>query len=79
MKKVYLDVRSSEEFNELHVLNAINFDLSRLLKGEMPDISKDTEILVYCVSGARAGVAVQILKENGFVNAKNVGGISSLI
>jgi phage shock protein E len=84
---IYLDVRTKPEFDEQHVPGAIHFELARLMKGEMPaaginaniDIEKDTEILVYCLSGTRAGVATQILKSNGFTKAVNAGGIGNLI
>jgi molybdopterin/thiamine biosynthesis adenylyltransferase/rhodanese-related sulfurtransferase len=42
----------------------------------VPDLARDAEIVVYCRSGVRSGKAVDILRENGYANARNlVGGI----
>ena len=36
---------------------------------------KDTPLFVYCHSGRRSGAAVLRLRELGYTNAKNIGGI----
>jgi len=74
----YLDVRTDEEWESGHVNGAIHFDLAKLQKGELPQISKDAEISVYCRSGKRASEAVRILTENNFTHVNNVGGFSGL-
>ncbi|PIR97043.1 MAG: rhodanese-like domain-containing protein [Candidatus Doudnabacteria bacterium CG10_big_fil_rev_8_21_14_0_10_41_10] len=74
-EKIVLDVRTQEEWDEGHVLGAEFFDLVSLEQGKLPDISKDTEISVYCRSGRRAGIAKEILDSNGFTNVTNIGGL----
>ena len=76
-KNVFLDVRTMQEFARNHVTGAIHFDVVRLLGGEMPNINKNDSFFVYCLSGARANVAVQILKANGFIHAENIGTIQN--
>ena len=54
---------------------AIHFELSRLQNGEMPELDRDRRIYVYCQSGMRSKIAQQILTDNGFSNAINLGGL----
>lgn len=35
---------------------------------------KDAEIVVYCRSGARSGMAQRFMQENGFTNVRNLTG-----
>lgn len=74
--KVDIDVRTKEEWDMGHKPGALHFDLERLLNGEVPDISKDTIVHVYCRSGARAGVACEVLKKQGFTEVHNSGGVT---
>jgi rhodanese-related sulfurtransferase len=39
------------------------------------EANKDKELILYCASGARSGVAASILRKEGF-NAVNAGGFS---
>lgn len=76
MKQNFLliDVRTPEEYASGHRDGAINFDLSSMMQGKLPDLPKDAKIQVYCRSGGRASVAEQILKQNGFTSVENIGG-----
>lgn len=71
-----LDVRTLEEWNEGHKENAVHFDLSRLMSGEIPNLPKDANIQVYCRSGGRAAMACEILSDHGFSTVHNAGGFS---
>jgi phage shock protein E len=73
-KTVLIDVRNPEEFKLGHREDAINFDLSLMIQGNLPDLPKDAKIEVYCLSGGRASIAKQILESGGFQDAENVGG-----
>jgi phage shock protein E len=77
-KKILLDVRSPAEFQDEHIDGSVNFEIDKLMNGELPEISKDSEIIVYCASGGRAGIATQILKNAGFLNVENMGGINNV-
>jgi rhodanese-related sulfurtransferase len=73
-----LDVRTKEEVEIKSVGGAVNIPLDQIIGGKVPDVSKNTEIKVFCESGGRAQLAVSILKQKGFLNAINVGGLYDL-
>lgn len=68
-----IDVREPEEFIKGHVQGAINVPPSDIMQGAaaLKDIPKDTEIILYCVSGSRSNVSKQILESQGFSNVIN--------
>lgn len=75
-----IDVRTDEEWNESHAVGALHWGLEEKLKqGELPEISKDADIYVYCRSGNRSGQAVKILEDAGFTNVTNIQGLSDWI
>ena len=45
------------------------------IASEVPD--KSTPLFVYCMSGARSQQAVGALKQMGYTDARNIGGIGS--
>ena len=75
--KIY-DVRTAEEFQTSHVAAATLFPLTDLQSGKMPADAKDAPIAVYCRSGHRAGQAESILKQSGYTNVINLGGLNDL-
>lgn len=76
---VYVDVRTPEEYASGHVEGAINIPHT-----EMPqrwrelEEYRDDEIVLYCRSGRRSGIALETLKGVGFTNLENGGGLSDL-
>ena len=78
-KAFLLDVRSKEEFKEFSIPNSINLSVEDIQYGKVPNIPRESKIYVYCMSGARAEKAVEMLKLMGFTNAINSGGIMNLI
>jgi rhodanese-related sulfurtransferase len=76
---LYLDVRTKEEFVTGHYPDAINIPVEQIIQSVFPDVSKDSEITVYCRSGARASVAQQLLRNAGFQNVTNGGGLYDLL
>jgi len=72
---VILDVRSKEEFNQGHIAGAINvsYDNVEANLGKLTKYQK-SKIVVYCRSGRRAGIAEQVLVENGFSNLRHLTG-----
>lgn len=73
---ILIDVRSPEEFASGHAEGAINFDVQRLMRGEMPDLAKNVKLKLYCRSGGRAELAKNILEQHGFSNVENLGGLN---
>ncbi len=76
--ETFIDVRTDGEWNAGHLDGALHFDLVWLQRGELPDLSKDAPIALYCRTGIRAGEALKILQENGFTNVRNAGGFAGL-
>lgn len=76
---VYVDVRTPEEFAAGHVTGAINIPHSEMAQ-RYPELEQygDKELLLYCRSGRRSGIATRILEDVGFDNVRNVGGLSGL-
>jgi len=62
---VLLDVRTTTEYSEGHIKDAVNIPVDTL-ETRLDELSQDDEILVYCRTGNRSSTAVNILEENGF-------------
>ncbi|MFA6463992.1 MAG: rhodanese-like domain-containing protein [Candidatus Paceibacterota bacterium] len=73
-----IDVRTKEEFDEEHLIDAVNLDVSEIANGKLPDLPKDAPILLYCASGGRSAFAKQALERAGFTNITNGGGLEGL-
>ncbi len=73
MNFVVIDVRELEEFQSGHVKDSINIPLGQLMHGarQLSDTPKDSNIIVYCRSGNRSNVAMNILKSLGYTNISN--------
>ena len=75
---VILDVRTSEEFAEKHIPNAINIPNETIGTAGIPELpDKDQLILVYCRSGNRSKQASEKLAALGYTNVVEFGGINS--
>jgi phage shock protein E len=73
-----VDVRAPGEFLDHHYPGAINIPLNEL--SQRLDEFKELKmpIVAYCRSGARSGTAVSVLKQNGFNEVYNGGGLNDL-
>ena len=74
---VLLDVRTPEEYIEGHIPESKNVPLQTLDKIRTVVENKDTELFVYCYSGARSRQAAAALGQMGYTKVNNIGGISS--
>lgn len=61
---VIVDVRTKEEYEEGHVVGAINIPYDEI--DEDVSLDKDKTIMVYCRSGQRSGIAYHTLKDLGY-------------
>lgn len=70
---VFLDVRTPDEFDEIHLKNSKLMPLGKL-RSESLDVPKDKEIIVFCKISLRGYEAALILKHQGFTNVKVMDG-----
>lgn len=75
---ILYDVRTPAEYAEGHFADAINFDVEKMIDGEFPDTAKDTQLYVYCRSGNRSAQATSLLKDAGFTNVTDLGGLADV-
>ncbi len=61
---ILVDVRSVEEYNESHLVDAINIPHDTI--DENVDLDKSKDILVYCKSGNRSNMARVSLEKLGY-------------
>ena len=72
---VLLDVRTQAEYDSGHILNAINISHEQIL--EYPELLaeyKDSQMVVFCRSGVRAGKVIQLLESIGFEDIIDIDG-----
>ncbi|UCZ51517.1 rhodanese-like domain-containing protein [Bacillus shivajii] len=69
----YVDVREEHEFNDGHIEGMANVPLSQL-ENRYEEIPKDQTAVIICRSGNRSMQAINILKDNGYVDLINVKG-----
>ena len=77
-KASVVDVRTPGEYLEGHYPGAINIPLNELPNRLEEFKELKSPIVAYCRSGARSGMAVSLLKQNGFSEVYNGGGLFDL-
>lgn len=60
-----LDVRSDEEFSQGHVPGAVLIPHDQL-EARIGELGEPREVVVYCRSGRRSGLAQPVLEKHGF-------------
>ncbi len=74
-EKTILDVRTSGEFSEGHLANAVNIDFYKSdFKQSVSKLDKNKPVFVYCLGGGRSSSAADILKDLGFKQVVNMEG-----
>lgn len=75
---IIVDVRSPMEYAMEHIPNAINIPVDQI-PYKTDEFKRFTQpVVVYCRSGARSGMALGILQQNGITNVYNGGGIGDM-
>ena len=73
---IILDVRTQEEYDGGHILNAVVLPHDEIReKAESVIGSKDRTVLIYCRSGRRSEIASRELIDMGYSNVFDFGGI----
>ncbi|HSN08521.1 MAG TPA: rhodanese-like domain-containing protein [Hanamia sp.] len=70
-----VDVRQPEEVAEYNI-GGVALPLGNIQNMLIEDIEdlKNQEVILYCRSGQRSGIAAMILDQMGFTNTKNLAG-----
>jgi rhodanese-related sulfurtransferase len=68
-----LDVRSPEEFAAGHVPGAVNIPHDQVAS-RLAEIPKNKEVVLYCRSGRRSGLAAEALEANGYKDLRLMQG-----
>ncbi len=73
-KFVFIDVRETYEYDEFN-LGAKLIPVGQITEA-LADLEahKEEEIVVHCRSGARSGMAQQVMQQAGFKNVRNLTG-----
>jgi adenylyltransferase/sulfurtransferase len=69
----FIDVREPNEYQICKIPGTVLIPLGDLPK-RLNELDKQAEIIAHCKSGVRSGKAVDLLKQNGFQNARNMKG-----
>lgn len=73
-----VDVRTPAEFKDGAYPGAVNIPLA-LLPLKIKELEpRSTPIVLYCASGARSGQGMRFLKQNGFTDVLNAGGLDDM-
>ena len=68
----FVDVRTPEEFISRQLPGAKNIPL-HIIEDQCPTLDKSRPVVVFCRSGQRSQMALQILKSKGFSEVYNMG------
>jgi phage shock protein E len=73
-----VDVRTPDEFKDGSYNGAVNIPLASLLARQGELGPKDRPIILFCASGARSGLGARLLKQAGFTDVVNAGGLEDM-
>jgi len=68
-----LDVRSPEEYASGHVPGAVNIPYDQIAS-RIAEVPKDKDVVLYCKSGRRAGIAAEVLAGQGYERLQHLEG-----
>jgi len=73
---IIIDVRTTEEFAAGHLDGALNYNVEDgTLEQALPSLDPNANYVVYCRSGRRSAVALDLMKENGFTQIADLGSL----
>ncbi len=76
---VVIDVRTADEYRQSHVSAAVNIPFDEIadrIAAFVPD--RETRIVLYCRSGRRSDIAEQTLRQLGYRQVENKGGLHDM-
>jgi phage shock protein E len=72
-----VDVRSPEEYRGGSYPGAVNIPLQELGR-RLGEIPRDLPVVLFCASGGRSSVGARVLKQAGFADVVNAGGLGDM-
>ena len=72
-----VDVRSAEEYRDGFYPGAVNIPVNELGR-RLGELQKEKAVVLYCASGARSGAAARLLRQAGFTQVVNAGGLGDM-
>ena len=72
-KFLLIDVREPSEYDAGHIQGAQLIPLGKIKSGDF-SLDKNADIVLYCRTGHRSGIAASILDGKGFTNVKHLEG-----
>jgi phage shock protein E len=72
-----VDVRSPDEFGDGSYPGAVNIPVGSLAR-RLSEIPKDRPVVLFCASGARSAAAARLLRQAGYADVVNAGGLSDM-
>ncbi|MEX0847319.1 MAG: rhodanese-like domain-containing protein [Ilumatobacteraceae bacterium] len=75
---IIIDVRTPDEFAEGHLEGALNHNVEDgTLEAALVGLDADDEYIVYCRSGRRSAIAVELMRSKGFDTVTDLGSIDA--
>jgi phage shock protein E len=74
---IIIDVRTPDEFRDGAYPGAKNIPLSDLGR-RLGEIPKDRPVVLYCASGARSSSAARAMRQAGYADVINAGGLADM-
>lgn len=72
-----IDVRTPEEFDDGHLVGALNIDAaSPEFDARIAELDIDDTYVVYCRTGSRAADAIERMAEVGIADTRNLGALA---
>jgi rhodanese-related sulfurtransferase len=72
---IILDIRTQEEYESEHIKNSVMIDFySDNFENELNKLDKNKTYLIYCRTGRRTGITLDIMEELGFLQVYNMAG-----
>jgi rhodanese-related sulfurtransferase len=71
-KVVYVDVRTPAEYAGGHIEGALNIPVEEMeQRWQELDAYRDQQVVLYCRTGRRSGIAMNVLRSKGFTQLEN--------
>jgi rhodanese-related sulfurtransferase len=75
-KFILIDIRTLDEFNVGHIKGAKQADYyqTQAFSDYLDKLDKNANYLIYCHTGRRSGLALDIFRQKGFANVNDLAG-----